>query len=272
MIVFCHIPKTAGMAINYILKSNFGCRHVASTTWGKQFPITTERDLDFELFPYAKVIALSGHGIRPFINYGKYNTRMKWFTLLRNPIDRVISHYIYDYEINRTSEDFRNWLYRNNGNFQVRWLAGKEDIHTAKEILTKKFVFVGLQEHFKGSLVLLKDLMFNGNLSISNEKRINATKSTNSKIRIVENIDTYSELIEEKNRLDIELFNFVKKEIWETQIARYGKDKLDDRIMKEYQDSGSSVSGRINRLFHEIYRNTVYKSTVFTAKILGIRS
>ena len=131
---------------------------------------------------------------------------------------------------------------------------------------------MGLQEHFKESMVLLKDLVFKGNLSIHNEKRINMTKSINIKNQIAHNLDRFLKIIEEKNRLDIELYDFAVKEIWERQAGRYGKKELARRVVEESLSPISSESGRMNRLFHEIYRNTAYKFMVFAEKLLGFRS
>jgi len=49
LIVFCHIPKTAGMAVSYLLRRHFGFRHIQVTGWrlGSRY---RARDLRFDPF------------------------------------------------------------------------------------------------------------------------------------------------------------------------------------------------------------------------------
>ena len=271
MVVFCHIPKTAGMAVYDILKSNFGLRFLASTTWGKRLPRTTRRDLAIELLTYPKVIALAGHGLRPFVGYAEYNERFQWFTFLRDPIQRVVSHYVYDCETRRTELGFEDWLTNDMSNYQVRWLAGKEDLASAKQFLSERCALIGFQERFNESLVLIKHFLFDEQLVISHARQVNVTRSTADKRRLVERLSEYRDLIEETNALDLALYRFAREELWPRQVARLGADELSRRVEAEFGGRRVTGFGKSSRFIHALHRNLTYKPAIFLAKAFGAR-
>lgn len=259
------------MAIYDVLKANFGVRFLASTTWGKRLPRTTRRDLAIELVSYPKAVALAGHGLRPFIDYAEYEQRFQWFTFLRYPIRRVISHYVYDRETKNTALAFEDWLSNDMSNYQVRWLAGKEDLSYAKRFLRERCALVGFQERFNESLVLIKRFLFDEQLVISDARRVNVTRSTDEKRRLMEKLTEYSGLIEETNALDLELYRFARDEIWPRQVARFGDGDLSSRVEAEFGERHAQGYGRSARLVHNLHRNLTYKPTIFLAKALGAR-
>jgi hypothetical protein len=271
LVVFCHIPKTAGMAVYDVLKANLGVRFLASTTWGKRLPRTTRRDLAIELISYPRVAALAGHGLRPFIDYAEYEERFQWFTYLRDPIQRVISHYVYDRETKKTALAFEDWLTNDMSNYQVRWIAGKEDLAFAKQFLTHRCALVGLQERFNASLILMNRYLFDERLYISDARRVNVTQSTDEKRRLVENLSKYRDIIEETNALDLALYRFAIDEIWPRQVTSFGEDELNRRVQAEFGEQRAQGFGRNSRLVHDLHRNLTYKPTVFLAKALGAR-
>jgi hypothetical protein len=83
---FVHIPKTAGTAIDHAFKSLFRADEVfhGKTVYDYQ-PYSREELADYRFF--------SGHIQRDYFEKLPENTR--YFTFLRNPVKRTISHYRY---------------------------------------------------------------------------------------------------------------------------------------------------------------------------------
>ena len=87
------------------------------------------------------------------------NHSYQWITFLRNPVDRFVSHFYYDW---MRSKGFRYKKYssmkgqsleewnsvENVGDYQTRFIAGENNIELAKEILAKQFSWVGITEEF----------------------------------------------------------------------------------------------------------------------------
>jgi len=90
MIIFTHIPKTAGTTLKYILRNNYGVRHIDSAKVKKD--IYTEEDLRFARKIFNKPLALSGHNlIDPARNIREAGAQL--ITVLRDPVTRCASHY-----------------------------------------------------------------------------------------------------------------------------------------------------------------------------------
>ncbi|MDA1194544.1 MAG: sulfotransferase family 2 domain-containing protein [Planctomycetota bacterium] len=270
MIVFCHIPKTAGMAVKHVLKSNLGLRFLSSTTWGKARAATTASDLRYELLLSPRPAAIGGHGMRPFIDYGELGKAFRWITILRDPVARLISHYVYDLENGRAGDSFEAWLQGDIANYQVRWIAGEPDLELAKSLLDTKFVFVGFQEQFRESLVLMNHVAFDDRLRIQSERRVNATRSTDIKARVEQDVREHSELVDLACGLDRQLYALAQAKFWEPQVAALGSEVLAERLRAAF-DSSDADHGKTRRMIHELHRNVIYKPALWCAKAFGVR-
>lgn len=270
MIVFCHIPKTAGMAVKHVLKSRYGLRFLSSTTWGKSRPATTEADLRHELLAYPGARAIGGHGMRPFVDYGARGEGFRWFTILRDARSRLISHYVYDLEHGRAPDSFEAWLASDVANYQVRWIAGEEDLGAAKALLDAKFEFVGFQEHFRESLVLLNHALFEDTLPLHVERPVNATRSVDVKDRVRAEMTDHAELVAAAIGLDEELYRFAYDQFWTPAVAAMGEDALAKRVARGFA-AGSPEDGKMNRMLHDLHRSGVYKPLLVAAKVIGAR-
>ena len=271
MIVFCHIPKTAGMAVKHVLKSHYGTRFVSSTTWGKARAMTTAQDLKHELLAYPRAEVIGGHGMRPFVDYGERGRDFRWFTILRDPQARLVSHYVYDLENGRAGASFEEWLQTDIANYQVRWIAGEPDLAAAKQLLDEKFAFVGLQEHFRESLVLLNRALFDDTLRLASEQRVNVTRSKDVKEQVRLVMEQHPELVTAATSLDDELYAFARDRFWEPAVAEVGGGEALEALVTECYDETLPDEGRTRRRVHELHRNGIYKPVLWIARALGAR-
>src|SRR5205823_14062227 len=151
MLAHVHIMKTAGQTFRAILRQSFPGKHCdliatkAATAgdicWAKRF------------YPGLKSIA--GHCVRPYTDLEQAGLTPRYFTFLRDPVQRCASHYQFSMERKTQRMPFEEWLLCT-PNFHTRILSDSQDADRAIEILEKKIGFVGFVEQFNESLVLFK--------------------------------------------------------------------------------------------------------------------
>lgn len=176
VIVFIHIPKTAGSTFKYILKQLYAndewlyLKNWRWTDWRQPF------DEIRKAFSLSQPEVIYGHlhfgGIQEII--GK---PVKYFTIMREPVNRVISGYFHLlrdtrfqelHDISKMSMKslMESGLYSDLDNGQVRRLSGvantvpygaigPEHLQQALDNIEKHFLFVGLTERFDESIVLM---------------------------------------------------------------------------------------------------------------------
>lgn len=175
---------------------------------------------------------------------------IQWVTTLRNPIRRVISHYVktYDKSIKNPIEDFENWVVSDldfiaKNNMQSRFLINgfseeykNKTIHTDEINLVEKLrsdswgigkidptlesankalksmLLVGKTEHINYFITSLSDIMFDG-------YGINSIPINTNKIRNSNSMSDYIyktadirilKIIEKNNEIDFNLWESVK--------------------------------------------------------------
>jgi hypothetical protein len=230
LIVFLHIPKTAGSS----LKSQISIQY----TNAERFFINgahPSESLD-ELSKDSEALSLKAiYGHIDFGSIDFLNAEKTYVTILRHPLDRIVSHYYFvkahknhyfHDELNYKNLSLKDYLLSgytkelNDG--QTRMLIGAGGYHKdefskydiaygkteewmlneAKQNIEHHFSFVGIQEHFKESMILMK-----GKLNWRHNVKV---KSINKSKRIkISDIDTETiDIIKHYNQLDIQLYEW----------------------------------------------------------------
>ncbi|MCB8978082.1 MAG: sulfotransferase family 2 domain-containing protein [Ardenticatenaceae bacterium] len=186
-VIFLHIPKTAGVTIRHLIRKQYR----ASEMYHHNLLLPKEMDEalgNLSSEQKSQIRILWGHLIFGVHTYLPEPTT--YFTFLRNPIERTISHYYYvlsrpqEFEIatyimeNQIGfhEALERELIRDIQNVQTRMIAGlpydyppntytEAHLETAKQNLAEHFAVVGLVERFDESLLLLKKAFGWGNVS-----------------------------------------------------------------------------------------------------------
>ena len=220
MIVFLHIPKTAGSTFQFILENSFGVS--ACHTNHVKKPVFCQADLDFarKMFPGLRSVA--GHNLIDPLSLSVPNPF--YLTFLREPVARVFSHY-QDSVRSGNRRTFEEELSRCGQleNLQVKLTSGGKNLDKAKRFL-ERCDFVGLTEKFELSLQIFERLGPYP-LNLSYKRRRVAPDN-----RIRESLEADGRLVEmtrEYNRLDIELYEFAVAEIFPKFCARTGLGPLD---------------------------------------------
>jgi galactose-3-O-sulfotransferase len=239
-IIFLHVPKSAGTTLNRLIE------------W--EYPILAMYTVDPVLFRWSRerLWRLPKRRLKRFrvfkghMKFGLHEVLPQpatYITVLRDPIDRMISafYFMHTYKLHPnywkfrregwTLEDFvKRWP---KSNLQTKMIAGAEYdapctaemLQNAKENL-QYFSVVGLTERFKESLALMK-LRFGWKLE--SYSSFNVTRARPKKRDLPQST---LDLIAERNRFDIELYEYVAK-IFEDATTKKAREI--GRIVQELE-------------------------------------
>lgn len=224
-IIFLHIPKAAGATLQSIISRHYK----NSQVFYYDFPESINEFKSFSPKTKQQIKLITGHLYFGFHQYCL--PPYTYITMLRNPVNRVISHYYYARRTpnhylyqkiksgNLSLKDYlkSNILELNNG--QVRFLSGqngfenhvefgkctREMLDEAKQRLTTYFSFIGITERFNESIISLQEA-FGFNNCFYYQK--NVTKQKLAKSAVDKEI---LDAIVEINKLDIELYDYANK-------------------------------------------------------------
>ena len=216
MIVFLHIPKTAGSTFQFILENTFGVS-ACHTNHTKQ-DFFRQDDFEFARKFFPRMKSLAGHNLvdplaltvpQPF-----------HLTFLREPVARVFSHYQDMILTGGKTWTFEEFMRESDvaENLHVRLMAGGPDLDKAKKYL-ERCDFVGLTEKFNLSLHVL-DKLSPYPLNLNYKRR--CTAATNTIRQPIAKDPRMIDLARERNQLDLALYDFALKEIFPKFCAKAG--------------------------------------------------
>jgi hypothetical protein len=250
-VLFLHIPKAAGSTLSTIIQRQYQPEAVYKS-YGTVIPAAVRGKLtalESARYRYARLEALpltERARIKLFIGHEGFGFHQlfspptTYITLLRDPIERVISHYYYarSHPGNRlyktiVSNEMSLAQFVASGlsvevdNGQTKYLAGLETpylhegeygadlLAQAKQNLREHFSVVGLTEEFDASLLLLKRTL---GWKIPLYARVNVTQ----KRPFAEQISPATLVhIKKQNYLDLELYQFARQ-LFEAQVEQQG--------------------------------------------------
>jgi len=216
---FVHIQKTAGTSLITILRNSFGIGHLEVRTLDRSAAaVFGAADLAVVLRVSPWVKSICGHEIiEPTAHLPD---RFLPYTILREPVARTLSHFEDKQRRGREPPGLEDFLADpENHNFQVRKIAGGEDLEKAKRLLAEAYLFVGVQERFDESVRALAalapwrmDLRYlPSNVFESRELRDRLRKDPEVMARF-----------RDINGLDTELHEWVSRELYPAFLARAG--------------------------------------------------
>jgi len=241
LIIHLHIPKTGGTTLRDIVNRQYSNENILT------IPTIGESKNIVEALSKNKINQLEI--IQGHLEYGLHNNferSSKYFAIMREPIDRVLSSYYYVISQSGNPQNLSNdkktmsiYEYINSGvnpfliNGQTQLIAGNTcSIHdpliksnglldTAKKNINNDFILTGTTEKFYESILLLKKIL---NWKSPYYSRANRTKNKPDYSKVGTEIRNF---IKEHNRLDIDLYNYVNRSIDE-KIIEAGSDFVKD--------------------------------------------
>ena len=235
--IFLHIPKAAGSTLSSVVWRQYPPNRIYSI-YGKVLYEEIQRFIDLPEEKKATIECLIGH-----FHYGIHKhlpQAAEYFTMMRNPIDRVCSAYRY------TKSQKDNWIHdlvvdsnmtleefvTKDGhtslaarNFQTRFLADvpldraveAEDFERARQHLTQRIKCCGIVEQFDESLLLLQQT-FGWKYVYYVLKNVTPNKTREKQT------NTELEVIRQYNQYDIALYDLSKKQFesaWKAYQQKY---------------------------------------------------
>lgn len=257
ILVYNHIPKTAGITLNGTLARQYRDIYYHHHPFGN-----TEKyhRLKFQKkFKSSDMCVITGH---IFYDYSRLKSwdfgKFTFFTMLREPIGRLISYYYYIYynlpfmvSYNARKGkvlSFREWCANGNDNHFIRYILSKwggvitlQDYYEAKQKLETDYLTVGIMEKYEESLYLLyKHLKWN--------KLPYYHYASGVKTKLPEDMEKHSvddiEFVTKLNKFDIELYNHFQrklddeltdltvKDIMEMDVYRHRQKRIDDNDLE----------------------------------------
>jgi hypothetical protein len=285
-LIFLHIPKAAGTTLYNIM--------------GRQYPPSATHDiygvdLDDLKAAYDRFRALPQEEknrirlLRGHVAFGiheDFSRPSTYVTMLRHPVERIISHYYYVLRMPKhylyheikskkmgLAEYVTSGVTSELANGQTRLLSGimktadvdfsdprvsSDVVEAARRNMREHFVAVGLAERFDESLILLKRLLGWGNIYYARE---NITKGRPAEREIPKET---IRLIEKYNEADMELYESAQK-------------MFDERLREEVPALKSELKSfqRLNRFYNAAwskgYRPTRQALHRVKAALKGLR-
>lgn len=236
-VIFLHLPKAAGTTLCDIFSRQYQPDEIYQLD-GAEFIQAQEDFKQLDRNAKAKIKILMGHmyfGLHEFLSQPT-----TYVTMLRNPIDRVVSYYHFvsklathpDYELikaqNISIEDYCQMGRENMNNGQTRFLSGTKQseactpqkLEQAKKNLREYFSVVGIQEKFDESLLLLKNQLTWKKTPFYYQRNTNRSNSYNKH----EISSSTRSAIAKYNELDLELYEYANQ-IFQQQLEQQ-TDKL----------------------------------------------
>ncbi|WP_332694854.1 sulfotransferase family 2 domain-containing protein [Halalkalibacter lacteus] len=214
MLIHLHMPKTGGTTLKKIINKNYNTNKIHDVYVDRpQLPITLEK------LTNKQVHCIQGHF--PFGIHEYFNRKATYITMLRDPIDRIISEYYFIrsipwHNLHKKVKEMSLEEYQNSPtkcNLQTQFILGEKfrkelsnkDLQTAKKILIEHFSVVGITEMFDESIFLMKEILGWQNIFY---KKANVTKNRLTKKEIPPKV---IQQISKNNEFDLQLYAFGKK-------------------------------------------------------------
>lgn len=165
MLAFVHIEKAAGTTLLYLLRRNLLGRYLDVRPLRKREPagVFTADDLRLVLRINPWLRAIGGHAVQPApaLCAAHGPRRLRFVTVLRNPVDRYLSQFRYWNRVMGKGWTFERFLdHEPSWDMQTRKLAGgKRDADAALACLRDRFALVGTVEALDEFLLCLAAAM-----------------------------------------------------------------------------------------------------------------
>lgn len=268
IIAFIHIKKTAGKTVKHIMRRELGLRHCDVKRWHRDDEYLDAAGLRRLRRVYPWVRSIAGHSIKPYSDLKRSAPDLKYYTFLRDPIRRTLSQYQYEVQQGRRKDgQFEQWI-RDPANHdaQVRTLAGAPDLEKAKALLRDEIAYVGLMEQLHESLAMMLPALGLPAIDYSPDT-VNSARDNLIRDRILADPKLMA-LVEQANRLDLQLYAFVKNEIYPRQQQRFAAALADINSLTKAR-SGQSYSGQF--YLNVTYRQLVYKPVIWLYRLMNKR-
>jgi len=253
-LIFLHIPKTAGSTFHMILNKRYSKSDIYNIFGARYSDDEVKKFIALENSEKADIRLLKGH--MPFGLHNYMPSKCSYITILRDPVERVISQYYYikknkhnpfhDQVENKSMslQDFvTSGLSNGMNNTQCRFISGDFDKYPYGQCtddlyievvnnINNFFVWIGITDRFDESVLVLSHLL--GWSSPPYYIRENVSKIRKSVNKLDK--DTI-DIIKEYNIFDIKLYEFANKFL-DDKISKI--ENFDEKL-KKYKQKNARI-------------------------------
>lgn len=224
IIYFMHMPKSGGSTMTNVIQKNLSPHEIVSYYHNEEDFQKKIKQININ-----KIKIIHGHY---FFGIHKYIKRpFSYFTILRHPVERVISLYCFLKSIKGAQNDtYRNMTLNEfverkiEANIQTAYLSGdivNPSLSKAMNNLRNHFDVIGTTEQFNETLYLLGKRY---NWSNLHYRRVNVTSG---RLRTEEVSEATKTLIKNVHHLDVLLYEYAKK-LLTNQLNQLNKDEVSE--------------------------------------------
>lgn len=255
---FIHIPKTGGTFVNHFLRSLYGLQHVdllanrngknAMPSWRSAVRVG-ELSIACQLNQAPRSVA--SHFLVPTDELRECMPNAKWFAVVRDPIERLVSEYRHKCQLLRRVVPLEEWS-DDLANPQTRMLVKSgRAVDCIQAVANGDVIVIDLAD--------LKERLAEAfNLSRNSRDWLHRQRPLNVKFdNCLADEPIYEEL--SKHRLR----DYVTEELyffeWIKRRSRNGANAQIARISQGTRWATSPVVLHVNRYINRLYRNIIYK-------------
>ncbi len=235
MLCFIHIERAGGTTLHHIMRNNLlSFLTLQPSLWSNDADsVFTAGELQamLRLLPFTK--GFGGHTTRVYAGYERVTRQpLKYFTFVRDPVDRYLSHFEYQVDSMSVPWTLESFMAEPRfSNFMTTRIAGTTDVERAKRLLRSESTFVGMTERFDESLHLLRHSLGLPHFDLRYERqnvgrdRAGGPAGAGPERTLTDGVH---EQVRAHNLLDIELYEFVRTELYPERVESYGSSLTTD--------------------------------------------
>jgi len=162
MFAFIHIEKAAGTTLIHLLRRNFLLGYVDVRPLSKGFvannglPVFTGSDLKIYRRLNPLIRCIGGHSVVPFSDLESIASDIQYFSVLRDPVDRYLSHYVYRVRKLGVNDSFEAFLdIEMLHNLQAKKFGNTGNYLDALRAVNEKRILIGFADDFDAFLDVL---------------------------------------------------------------------------------------------------------------------
>ena len=261
MLCFIHIERTAGTTFHRILANNYPY-YVLLKSW-QLWSNSEANDFTCGEYKHLKQIlpwteAIGGHSLREYLRYEEvFGEKVQYLTFVRDPVTRYLSQFRYQRDVMRLGWTLESFVAEPRfNNYMTHRIARNGDVEQAKRTLRENFAFVGLKEDFDRSLLLMAEALevrdFDTRYEICNASS-DARRSQDQELAA-----PLRARIAENNALDLELYRFVKEELFPSYLQAAPGD-LEARLVRHREAKQGFRFSRPRRFLQTAFLKAVHR-------------